>query len=85
VIQMTVTAPLELPEQLALERVTHAVLDPAGAGDWTVSVVPFMTIAGGMLEVADGPFVERRLLDAIDPIELERALRQVVRRRAQVG
>jgi hypothetical protein len=85
VIQMTVTVPLELPEQLALERVTHAVLDPVGVRDWTVSVVPFMTVAGGMLEVADGAYVDRRLLDAIDPIQLEMALRRVVSRLALAG
>jgi hypothetical protein len=85
VIQMTVTVPLELAEQRALEQVTHAVLDPVGPRDWTVALVPFMTMAGGMLEVTDGPFVDRRLLDAIDPVQLERALRQVVRRLALAG
>ena len=30
---MAVTVPLELPEQLALERATHAVLDVDHAGD----------------------------------------------------
>ena len=79
---MTVTVPLGLAEELALERVTHAVLDPVRARDWTVSVVPFVTMAGGMLEVADGSYVERRLLDAIDPLELESALRQVLQRRS---
>jgi len=81
VIHMTVTVPLELPQQLALERVTHAVLDPCVGCDWTVSLVPFVTMAGGMLVVAEGTHVERRLLlDAIDPAQLEHALRQVVRR-----
>ena len=80
-IRMAVTVPLELPEQLALERATYAVLDVDHAGDWTVTLVPFMTMPGGMLEVSAGrACVERRLLDKVDAGELERALRRVLQR-----
>ena len=81
-IRMAITVPLALPEQLALERATHAVLDADHAGEWTVTLVPFMMMMpGGMLEVSAGRDCgERRLLDKVDAGELERALRRVLQR-----
>jgi hypothetical protein len=79
---MTVAVPLDLAEQLALERATERVLDPHGPGDWTVSLVPFHLVPGAMLEVAVGPeCIARRLLDTMSVAEVERTLRDVVRRR----
>jgi len=82
VIRMTVSVPLALSEQRALERVTHTVLDAYEGRDWTVSLIPFLTMPGCMLEVGmDQAFVERRLLDTVTAAELESALRGVTRRR----
>lgn len=79
---MAINLPLALTDQVALERATHAVLDPHKAKGWRVSLIPFLTMPGCMLEVAVGrDYVERRLLDVASPDELVRALRQVVRRR----
>jgi hypothetical protein len=82
VIRMTVSVPLTLSDQRALEYVTHRVLDAYEGRDWTVSLVPFLTMPGCMLEVGmDQAFVERRLLDTVSAPELESALRAVTRRR----
>jgi len=78
---MAVTVPLKLSDQEALERVTHSVLDAYGSRDWAISLVPFLTMPGYMLEVAlDDRYVERRLLDSASPAELETALLGVTRR-----
>ena len=80
-IRMAVGVPLELAEQIALERTVHAVLDPHARHDWNVSLVPFLVMPGCMLEVEMGVgHVERRVLDTLTIAELERVLRQVVRR-----
>ena len=83
VIRMSVGVPLELAEQMALERTVHAVLDPLGRGrvDWNVSFIPFLLMPGCMLEVqAEGGHVERRVLDTLAADEIETVLRQVIRR-----
>jgi len=81
-IEMTIDVPLPFPEQVALERIAHAILGPHGGHGWRVALIPFLTIPGCMLEIAMGrEYVERRVLDAASAPELERALRQVVRRR----
>jgi hypothetical protein len=80
VIRLVVTVPLELPQQEALERAAHSALDAHAARDWTVSVSPFLTMPGCLLEVAVGHLIERRLLDTLGSGELERALTQIARR-----
>jgi hypothetical protein len=81
-IEIAIGVPLALSDQLALERATHAVLDPHRSHGWRVSLTPFLTIPGCMLEIAVGrAYVERRVLDTPNAHDLENALRQVVRRR----
>lgn len=83
-IEMAIDVPLALRDQLALERAAHVVLDPHRACGWRLALVPFLTIPGYMLEIAVGPrheYVERRVIDSLSTVELEQALRQIVRRR----